>query len=104
MDLEKLDGLEVYILESLRPEDKRTGEDLRDNLRQIWYDQRLYDFDCLYSTEESRNNPEVYRRWIAKQQGKIKEKYKSLFCFEDLKPFYKEVYDRWHQKNDKSSK
>lgn len=277
MDLEKLDGLKVYILESLRPEDKRTGEDLRDNLRQIWYNQRLYDFDCQYYLISNRNefsmqmadiekqvleknklpiiqlechgssegiclssdekvcwkdlfdrlrpiniaswnflllnlsmcngetviryidpkqrapfravtgsegevfpdflenawttfytkmtdsfledyglhklaqmsglvyysqefifdahfdlanmdpelfialrsqemyemykiggplamNPEVYRRWIAKQQGKIKEKYKSLFCFEDLKPFYKEVYDRWHQKNDKSSK
>lgn len=38
MKLEELEGLTVYILESLRPGDIHTGENLRDELRQYWYD------------------------------------------------------------------
>ena len=41
MDLEKIDGIKVFIIESLHENDKRTGENLKDNLRQIWYDQGL---------------------------------------------------------------
>ena len=50
MTLEKLDGIKVFIIESLRNGDHKTGEDLKDNLRQIWYDQNLLsDFDCQYN-------------------------------------------------------
>lgn len=50
MEFENIDGIKVYIIESLHKEDKRTGEDLKDNLRQIWYDQSLLsDFDCQYN-------------------------------------------------------
>lgn len=50
MVLENLDGIKVYIIESLSNKDKRTGEDLKDNLRQIWYDQGLLsDFECQYN-------------------------------------------------------
>ena len=50
MTLENLDGIKVFIIESLRNGDKKTGEDLKDNLRQIWYDQNLIsDFDCQYT-------------------------------------------------------
>lgn len=41
MTLENIDGIKVFIIESLRNGDKKTGEDLKDNLRQIWYDQNL---------------------------------------------------------------
>lgn len=50
MVLENIDGLKVYIIESLHNEDKRTGEDLKDILRQIWYDQDLLsNFDYQYN-------------------------------------------------------
>lgn len=48
MELTKIDGLRIYILESLRSGDKKTGQDLKDNLRQIWYEQDITDFDCQY--------------------------------------------------------
>lgn len=49
MDLEKIDGIKVFIIESLHENDKRTGEDLKDNLRQIWYDQELSEFEYQYN-------------------------------------------------------
>lgn len=50
MTLENLDGSKIFIIESLRNGDKKTGEDLKDNLRQIWHDQNLIsDFDCQYT-------------------------------------------------------
>lgn len=50
MILEKIDGLKVYIIESLSEDDKKTGEELKDYLRQIWYDQNLTkDFACQYN-------------------------------------------------------
>lgn len=55
MVLENLDGVKVYIIESLRAEDLKTGEDLKDNLRQIWFDQNLLtDFDCQYNFVNNR--------------------------------------------------
>ena len=57
MTLENLDGIKVFIIESLRNGDKRTGEDLKDNLRQIWYDQNLIsDFDCQYTYVHDSND------------------------------------------------
>ncbi len=57
MTLENLDGIKVFIIESLRNGDKRTGEDLKDNLRQIWYDQNLIpDFDCQYTHVHDTND------------------------------------------------
>lgn len=56
MTLENLDGIKVFIIESLRNGDKKTGEDLKDNLRQIWYDQNLIsDFDCQYTYVHDSN-------------------------------------------------
>lgn len=58
MILEKLDGIKVFIIESLRNGDKKTGEDLKDNLRQIWYDQNLIsDFDCQYTYVHDSKSP-----------------------------------------------
>lgn len=48
MNLEKLDGLKIYILESLHSGDRKTGEDLKDSLRQIWYEQNISNSDCQY--------------------------------------------------------
>ena len=57
MILENLDGIKVFIIESLRNGDKKTGEDLKDNLRQIWYDQNLIsDFDCQYTYVHDSND------------------------------------------------
>lgn len=28
-------------------------------------------------------NPDLYRKWIANKQEKIKKKYKAFFCFDD---------------------
>lgn len=57
MTLENLDGIKVFIIESLRNGDKKTGEDLKDNLRQIWYDQNLIpDFDCQYTHVHDTND------------------------------------------------
>ena len=57
MTLENLDGIKVFIIESLRNGDKKTGEDLKDNLRQIWYDQNLIsDFDCQYTYVHDSND------------------------------------------------
>ena len=57
MTLENIDGIKVFIIESLRNGDKKTGEDLKDNLRQIWYDQNLIsDFDCQYTYVHDSND------------------------------------------------
>lgn len=57
MILEKLDGIKVFIIESLRKGDQKTGEDLKDNLRQIWYDQNLLsNFDCQYDYVHDSND------------------------------------------------
>ena len=57
MTLEKLDGIKVFIIESLRKGDKKTGEDLKDHLRQIWYDQNLLsNFDCQYAYVHGSND------------------------------------------------
>ena len=37
-EVRQLNGIKVYIIESLRPGDKRTGEDLKDTLRQMCID------------------------------------------------------------------
>lgn len=59
MDLEKIDGIKVFIIESLHENDKRTGENLKDNLRQIWYDQGLLSyFTCQYNYVS--NSEELY--------------------------------------------
>ena len=56
MTIENLDGIKVFIIESLRNGDKKTGEDLKDNLRQIWCDQNLiYNFDCQYTYAHDSN-------------------------------------------------
>lgn len=48
--MKQLDGIKVYIIESLRSGDRRTGEDLKDVLRQLCIDKGLSfsDFDCQY--------------------------------------------------------
>ena len=57
MDLLKVNSIKVYIIESLKDCDIRTGENLKDNLRQIWYDQSfLSDFDCLYIPVENESD------------------------------------------------
>lgn len=57
MDLLKVNGIKVYIIESLKDGDIRTGEHLKDNLRQIWYDQGLLsDFDCQYIPVENESD------------------------------------------------
>lgn len=53
MDIKKLDGIKVYIIESLRSgndSDKRTGEDLKDTLRQMCVDKGISfsEFDYQY--------------------------------------------------------
>lgn len=67
MNIEKLDGLSVYILESLCPGDKKTGEELKDNLRQIWYDQGLHNFDYQYHPISNRNEFNIQMTEIEKQ-------------------------------------
>ena len=56
MDLEKIDGIKVFIIESLHENDKRTGENLKDNLRQIWYDQGL----LSYFLTSSSCHPKIF--------------------------------------------
>lgn len=67
MNIEKLDGLSVYILESLCPGDKKTGEELKDDLRQIWYDQGLHNFDYQYHPISNRNEFNIQMTEIEKQ-------------------------------------
>lgn len=56
MDLLQINGIKIYIIESLKDCDIRTGENLKDNLRQIWYDQGLLsDFYCQYIPVENEN-------------------------------------------------
>lgn len=35
-------------------------------------------------------SPKIYRLWVAKEQAKIKEKYRNIFCFDDLKSLCKD--------------
>ena len=35
-------------------------------------------------------SPQIYRLWVAKEQAKIKEKYRNIFCFDDLKSLCKD--------------
>lgn len=67
MEVTKIDGLRIYILESLRSGDKKTGEDLKDNLRQIWYEQKITDFDCQYYKIFNSNDLEIQLVKIEKE-------------------------------------
>lgn len=42
-------------------------------------------------------DPKVYSIWVAKEHAKIKEKYRSLFCFDDLKSLQQEDYNKLKQ-------
>lgn len=35
----------------------------------------------------------LYKKWIAQQQENIKKKYKSYFCFDDIKPIHEAIYN-----------
>lgn len=50
MNIRNLEGFKVYILESLCSDDRKTGEDLKDILRQMSVDKKLSlsDFDYQY--------------------------------------------------------
>ena len=50
MNIRNLEGFKVYILESLCSGDRKTGEDLKDILRQMSVDKKLSlsDFDYQY--------------------------------------------------------
>ena len=42
-------------------------------------------------------DPKVYSLWVAKEQAKIKEKYRSMFCYDDLKSLQQEAYIKGNQ-------
>lgn len=61
MDFKKFDGIKVYIIESLRSgndSDKRTGEDLKDTLRQMCVDKGISfaEFDYQYISINDKND------------------------------------------------
>lgn len=39
-------------------------------------------------------NPEIYKKWVADKQKKIKDQYRSFFCFDELKPLYESIYNQ----------
>ena len=57
-EVRQLDGIKVYIIESLRPGDKRTGEDLKDTLRQMCIDKgfSFSEFDYLYLPVDDKSS------------------------------------------------
>jgi len=42
-------------------------------------------------------DPKVHSLWVAKKQAKIKEKYRSMFCYDDLKSLQQEAYNKLKQ-------
>lgn len=42
-------------------------------------------------------DPKVHSLWVAKEQAKIKEKYRSMFCYDDLKSLQQETYNKLKQ-------
>lgn len=46
MNLRELNGICLYIVESLPIGDMKTGSNLRDDLRQLWYDTKIKYFTC----------------------------------------------------------
>ena len=69
MDLKNIDGVKVYIIESLKSPDIRTGENLKDQLRQIWYDQDLHGFDYQY---DFVSNSDDLKRTFSNIESEVK--------------------------------
>ena len=70
MDIKTLDGIAVYILESLQEGDIRTGENLRDELRQSSIDYPDFIFESYYHPIEGKKK-------LAKVLDEIKSRVES---------------------------
>jgi len=70
MNLEQLENVTVYILESLRPGDKKTGENLRDALRQYWLDEKGKCFFCEYHVVPNKSSLLKQLQYIENQVEK----------------------------------
>ena len=42
-------------------------------------------------------DPKVHSLWVAREQAKVKEKYRPMFCFDDLKSLQQEAYNKLRQ-------
>lgn len=41
-----------------------------------------------------------YKKWVAHRHAQIKEKFRPIFCFDDLKPLHKSAYEEMREKGD----
>ena len=41
-----------------------------------------------------------YKKWVAHRHAQIKEKFRPIFCFDDLKPLHKSTYEEMREKGD----
>ena len=41
-----------------------------------------------------------YKKWVAHRHAQIKEKFRPIFCFDDLKPLHKSAYEDMREKGD----